>query len=966
MIRTRPTTPTHPTPRRCCRAGRHGGISALVLLTTALACEEVVVRPADVDSVVVEPALTKVAVDGTVRLSANVYDADGARLSGLTVSWASGNDAVAAVDGEGTVTGLAVGETEIEARVGGRTGSATVEVLRPAVLELSRASIDFSEAVGAADPPAVEVSITNGGDMPLTALTVDVEYHDGSGWLTATLAGTSAPTSLSVAARLAGLGPGTYEATVRVDAGSDAVEAADIDVNLEVRAGAPGSAPDLVATATSGQAEIKLSWTDPSSEETGFRIERRGPGEAAFSRLATPGANVVAYTDGAVEPDGTYVYRVAACTAAGCSGFSNEASSTTYPLAPAELDAEAESDSRIRVSWTDNSASETGFRIERKTTGGFSQVATVGIDQTSYSDTGLSPETSYAYRVRACNTGGCSGYTAETGATTSGSPAPSAPSGVTAEYEAAGDRIALAWSDNSSDESSFRIERKVDSGSFTSRATVGANVVQFPDDDIEPDHVYTYRVVACAGSSLCSDHSNEASATTPPISPSGLTTSSISVALVALVWVDNSRTETRFEIQRSIDGGSFADIASPSKDATAYSDAGVSAGLSYRYRIRACNGSGCSAWSSSLSVATPPATPGGLSATALSSTEIGLSWNDVGTETRYEVEVKGAGSTRLDTVAADAEAHVAGGLRVATAYEFRIRACNANGCSPFSSSASATTRAIAAPSGLAATTVGAGTAIELEWTDNADDETRYEVQRDAGGGLGFAALETLGTDAESHTDDAVAPDGSYTYRVRACNAGGCSSFSGTASAATPPAAPTGLAVDTVTPSAVVLTWNDNSVTETGFQVERRNAGGDFTRIGTTGAGITEYSDGTSKPDSVYTYRVRACNGSLCSGFSNTVEARTPPAAASNVDAEVWNPQTVRITWSDNSSTETAFRIERDVNGDGFTSLTSVSANTVQYQDKVTPGQGNVYTYRVIACNGSICAAAATSNAVAVP
>ena len=82
------------------------------------------------------------------------------------------------------------------------------------------------------------------------------------------------------------------------------------------------------------------------------------------------------------------------------------------PAAPSELSASVVSSSQINLSWTDNSDNETGFKIERHKYHGdwFSQIATVGADVTTYSDTGFSPTRSYRYRVRAFNDTGHSPY----------------------------------------------------------------------------------------------------------------------------------------------------------------------------------------------------------------------------------------------------------------------------------------------------------------------------------------------------------------------------------------------------------------------------------------------------------------------------------------------------------------------------------------------------------------------------
>ena len=64
------------------------------------------------------------------------------------------------------------------------------------------------------------------------------------------------------------------------------------------------------------------------------------------------------------------------------------------------------------LSWNDNSSNESGFRIERSSDGqSFSQIATVDVNTTTYSDTGLQSNTTYWYRVNAYNEYGESGYT---------------------------------------------------------------------------------------------------------------------------------------------------------------------------------------------------------------------------------------------------------------------------------------------------------------------------------------------------------------------------------------------------------------------------------------------------------------------------------------------------------------------------------------------------------------------------
>jgi hypothetical protein len=92
------------------------------------------------------------------------------------------------------------------------------------------------------------------------------------------------------------------------------------------------------------------------------------------------------------------------------------------PAAPTTLTVSSpvtNTDTTLQLAWPDNSGNEDGFAIERKTGGGsYGQVATVGSNTTSYTDTGLAPGTTYTYRVRAWNSVGYSGYSDEASATT--------------------------------------------------------------------------------------------------------------------------------------------------------------------------------------------------------------------------------------------------------------------------------------------------------------------------------------------------------------------------------------------------------------------------------------------------------------------------------------------------------------------------------------------------------------------
>jgi hypothetical protein len=83
--------------------------------------------------------------------------------------------------------------------------------------------------------------------------------------------------------------------------------------------------------------------------------------------------------------------------------------STVPPAAPSGLAATPIISTQINLSWTSNSINQTGYVVLRSTNGGtYSQVATTGATAATYSDTGLTPSTTYSYEVEATNAIGTS------------------------------------------------------------------------------------------------------------------------------------------------------------------------------------------------------------------------------------------------------------------------------------------------------------------------------------------------------------------------------------------------------------------------------------------------------------------------------------------------------------------------------------------------------------------------------
>jgi hypothetical protein len=192
----------------------------------------------------------------------------------------------------------------------------------------------------------------------------------------------------------------------------------------------------------------------------------------------------------------------------------------TPPAAPSSPSANSVSVAQINLTWTDNSANEDGFRIERKAgiAGTYSEIDTVGANVTNYNDTDpvLSEATTYYYRIKAYNAQGDSMYSSEVNATT----LPAAPSGLSATAPSSS-TINLSWTDNSGGETGYKIERKTGAGgTYSQVGTVSANVTSHTDTGLSASTTYYYHVMAynVTGDSA---QSNEANATTSASSGGG-------------------------------------------------------------------------------------------------------------------------------------------------------------------------------------------------------------------------------------------------------------------------------------------------------------------------------------------------------------------------------------------------------------------------------------------------------------
>jgi hypothetical protein len=369
-------------------------------------------------------------------------------------------------------------------------------------------------------------------------------------------------------------------------------------------------------------------------------------------------------------------------------------------------------------------------------------------------------------------------------------------------------------------------------------------------------------------------------------------------------------------------------------------------------------------------VSTRPADPTNLVAVSVSGTQVNITWTDNATnEVGYKIERSTDGRTFYPQAGTgvNGKGYVNTGLTPGKRYYYRVYAYNGSGNSGFSNVASAvtgtTSNPMAAPSNLGAVAVSSSQ-INLSWADNATAETGYRIERSTNGTT-FTFLANVGANANSFNNTGLAANTKYYYRVQALGSPN-SAFSNTANATTQPtgtttpAAPSALAASAASSSQINLSWADNSGNETGFRIERSTNGTTFAFLANVGANVKNYSNTGLPANTKYYYRVQAIGSPTSSAFSNVANATTqttstggPLAAPTNL---VVSPSTsvansLNLSWTDNATAESAYKIERSTDGVNFSPLAGGSANMNFYRNTgLTPGKR--YFYRVYAVNSA--------------
>jgi len=695
------------------------------------------------------------------------------------------------------------------------------------------------------------------------------------------------------------------------------------------------------------------------------------------------------------KPDSTETEKTWACAidvGSGCDSVfcTGTVTRVVVPEAPLNLRVTELSANQISLAWTDESEIEDGFSIYRETAKSFDPVDSVGMDDTTYMDTGLGSTTRYTYRVFAYNSAGESSTYSEDSATTE-DVAPHAPSDLIVT-EVTTDQITLQWVDNSANEEGFNIRRGPSATSLDAiYTTVRENVESFTDTGLEDAKEYFYTVSAYngIGESAMSDTVSETTHTEPPASPTNLEAGAVSSSQIDLSWEDNSGNEEGFEIRREIEN-EFVPIGSVLADTTCYSDTGLIHLTLYNYRVYAFNAGGSSSHYTAASDTTwdtPPSAPSDLQVRATEYDNIIVSWKDNSDNEQNFYVLRGPSEEPgpCAILGANDTSYTDDGVQLDVTYCYRVYAGNLTGSSDATETKCATVGIYRphAPSDLIVTEVTTDQ-ITLSWHDGSTNEDGFIIYRGLSAGSVNTPIDSVGpgamTGTMSHVDSiGLKPATEYFYCVYAFNDEMGESVTGACRSATtddvPPAAPSELVAVAESSTEIVLTWKDNSHNEDEFRVYRgpgASVDSITALIATHLSGQTTHRDTVLDSATRYCYRVRA--RSLAWGSSSYSDAAcattpdVPPEPPSELVATPVSTSQINLSWVDNSDNEIGFNIYQEAGKDSVLIATAAADESAYANTGLTPG--TTYNYWVSAYNtagesSSYASASATTVGCAV-
>jgi fibronectin type 3 domain-containing protein len=436
-------------------------------------------------------------------------------------------------------------------------------------------------------------------------------------------------------------------------------------------------APISVSAMGVSMSAIQVTWVRILNA-TSYRVFKSTSETGAFAVVDTVTSNT--YYDTGLVPGSVFYYKVSALNDLGESEQSAAVLATT--AVPGKVSARFVSPASIIVTWT-LVTEATSYNVYRDTsdTGTFSFSRTLTTD--TLVDSGLAAGIRYYYRIRAVNNSGESGLSFTKNAIT----LPAIPAGASAAGVSSS-CIVITWPAVTG-AASYKIYRNsVDTGAFQLAGSATRDT--FSDTSLSAATTYYYKISA-VNSSGESGPSASCSAITKKLpTPNNVSAAAVSSSGITITWTAVAGAASYTVYRSTNDTGTYPVIDSVATDTL--SDTGLTAGATYYYKIRAVDSSGESGLSAPFTVITIPGVPVGVSASAVSSSAIKITWPAVTGAASFKVyrsDIDTGTYSVIDSVAKDTFNDT--GLVAGATYYYKVTGINVSGESKQSVPVHATT-----------------------------------------------------------------------------------------------------------------------------------------------------------------------------------------------------------------------------------------------------------------------------------
>lgn len=506
--------------------------------------------------------------------------------------------------------------------------------------------------------------------------------------------------------------------------------------------------------------EQKLSWTYGDKEIEGFRLDRRRGNEEWQSEYQVFDSETRSWNDSSLIPDPTldYQYRLYAYAAKNTSAPKSITVAALFP-APDSLQMEKRYDIGYRLYWRDNSIGEEGFKIDRKRADSDWEIAYGIVDQntTTFVDTnvfagktGLNVE----YRVYAYYKEKVSGNIS-----TSAQAILTPPQGLWIHRGSNLTTVVIRWSDDTSGEQGWLIERKYDDGDWAVIDT--ADVEIFFNGGIELNRMIYYRVYAYNGD-YRSDYAEGSYDASLP-GPTNFQITRNSISSVSLHWQDNYGGELGTIIERKYETGDWVEIGTI--NGSSWQDNDFELNTHVFYRLYTVSGNYISAYAeNSFDATILPLTNFQINQNTL--TEVTLSWQDNNSEgASYEIERRYETTDWEDVATITGTSWQDNDFELNTLVHYRIRAVYNQYYTDWTEHSFYTS--MPAPENLQLLT-NSVSSITVNWDYSITGNDGFLLERKVNDDPWSVVEEAIAPDMLSYTDELVnLNDNLYSYRLSA-------------------------------------------------------------------------------------------------------------------------------------------------------------------------------------------------------